>query len=77
VVKWRELAATFMESLVVARELEIEEIESVEVEEGQRRRRRLVKFYVVFELLAAALGYRRRCNKKWAYAERATAPGRV
>jgi hypothetical protein len=77
VVKWRELAATFMEGLVVARELEIEEIESVEVVEGQRRRRRLVKFYVVFELLAAALGYRWRCNKKWAYAGRATAPGRV
>ena len=72
---WKELAATFMEGLVVAREkLEIEEIESVEVVEDQRRRRRLVKFYVAFELLAAALGYRRRCNKKWAYAGRATAP---
>jgi len=48
---------------------EVEEIESAEVVEGRRRRRRLdkfLKFYVAFELLAAALGYRRRCNKKWA-----------
>ncbi len=76
--KWKELAAALMESLVVAREAgEVEEIyESVEVVEGQRRRRRLdnLKFYVVFELLAAALGYRRRCNKEWAYARGATAP---
>jgi hypothetical protein len=48
--------------------------EGVEVVEGQRCRRRLdnLKFYVVFELLAAAPGYRRRCNKKWAYARGAT-----
>jgi hypothetical protein len=49
---------------------EVEEIyESAEVVEGQRRRRRLdkfLKFYVAFELLAAALRYRKRCNKEWA-----------
>jgi hypothetical protein len=27
---------------------------------------KFLKFYIAFELLAAALGYRRRCNKEWA-----------
>jgi len=76
---WKELAATFMESLVVAREKPemLKRYESAEAVEGQRRRRRLdkfLKFYVAFELLAAALGYRWRCNKEWAYAGGAMAP---
>ncbi|MFZ8809135.1 MAG: hypothetical protein ACO2PN_13665 [Pyrobaculum sp.] len=41
--------------------------ESVEVVEGQRRRLDNLNPRA-FELLAAALGYRRRRNKKWTYA---------
>jgi len=70
---WKELVAKFMQSLVTAGE---------KPERLKRLMRALrwwragdvdddpldkfLKFYIAFELLAAALGYRRRCNKEWA-----------
>jgi hypothetical protein len=70
---WKELVAKFMQSLVTDGE---------KPERLKRLMRALrwwragdvdddpldkfLKFYIAFELLAAALGYRRRCNKEWA-----------
>jgi hypothetical protein len=69
VANWKELAATFMESLVVAGEKPEKLKRFMRVLKWWRAGDvdvcKFLKFYVVFELLAAALRYRRRCNKKW------------
>jgi hypothetical protein len=70
---WRELAATLMESLIAAGE-KPEKLKRLmraikwwragDVDDDPLDK--FLKFYIAFELLAAALRYRRRCNKEWA-----------
>jgi hypothetical protein len=70
---WKEVAATLMESLIAAGE-KPEKLKrlmrvlkwwiSGDVDDDPLDK--FLKFYIAFELLAAALRYRGRCNKEWA-----------
>jgi IS4 transposase len=70
---WKEVVATLMKSLIAAGEKPEKTKRLMRVLKWWRAGDvdddpldKFLKFYIAFELLAAALGYRRRCNKEWA-----------